>query len=197
LSDVPATFSRRPETRSSLPPTLCDDEEPSTDESGSFLDARDTFTRDEETIRSITTKALHPPRRGRGELRARRAGDKTCATGIPPCSTARAWLRQANAGTGGHCRARRSERRCRAGRDADDSTGAGGRSSCSAVIARAARDGAQFIVATHSPILLACPRARIYSFDQTPIASVAYGDLEHVTITRDFLNDPGRFIEDA
>src|SRR3974390_779814 len=38
--------------------------------------------------------------------------------------------------------------------------------------------GAQFIIATHSPILLACPGARIFSFDQVPIAEVAYGNLE-------------------
>jgi predicted ATPase len=53
--------------------------------------------------------------------------------------------------------------------------------------------GAQFIIATHSPILLACPGARIYSFDATPISEVAYAELEHVVVTRDFLNDPERF----
>ena len=36
--------------------------------------------------------------------------------------------------------------------------------------------------------------ARIYSFDQTPIAEVAYAELEHVVVMREFLNDPGRFI---
>jgi predicted ATPase len=62
------------------------------------------------------------------------------------------------------------------------------------VLARTSRAGAQFIIATHSPILLACPGARIHSFDQCPIAHVAYEDLDHVSVTRDFLNDPGRFI---
>jgi len=62
------------------------------------------------------------------------------------------------------------------------------------VLVRTSRAGAQFIIATHSPILLACPGARIHSFDETPIAPVAYEDLEHVTVTRDFLNEPGRFI---
>ena len=61
------------------------------------------------------------------------------------------------------------------------------------VITRAARKGAQFIIATHSPILLACPGARIYSFDETPIGEVKYEELEHVVVTRDFLNDPSRF----
>ncbi len=63
------------------------------------------------------------------------------------------------------------------------------------VIIGAAKKGAQFIIATHSPILLACPGARIYSFDQTPICEVDYEKLEHVVVTRDFLNDPGRFLQ--
>ena len=58
----------------------------------------------------------------------------------------------------------------------------------------AAETGAQFIIATHSPILLACPGARIYSFDAIPISEVEYADLEHVTVTREFLNDPGKFV---
>jgi predicted ATPase len=62
------------------------------------------------------------------------------------------------------------------------------------VLARASKARAQFIIATHSPILLAYPGARIYSFDQVPVASVAYEDLEHVAVTRDFLNDPKRFL---
>jgi predicted ATPase len=57
---------------------------------------------------------------------------------------------------------------------------------------KAARSGAQFVIATHSPILLACPKARIFSFDRKPIEPVAYQDLEHVTVTREFLNDPER-----
>jgi predicted ATPase len=58
----------------------------------------------------------------------------------------------------------------------------------------AADAGAQFIVATHSPIPLACPGARIYSFDQVPVAQVAYEELEHVVVTREFLNEPERFL---
>ncbi|MBX3185817.1 MAG: AAA family ATPase [Labilithrix sp.] len=54
----------------------------------------------------------------------------------------------------------------------------------------AASSGAQFVVATHSPILLAFPGARIFSFDDVPIREVAYSDLEHVAVMRDFLNDP-------
>lgn len=54
--------------------------------------------------------------------------------------------------------------------------------------------GAQFVIATHSPILLAFPGARIYSFDRMPIAEVPYAELEHVVLTREFLNDPGRYL---
>jgi predicted ATPase len=52
----------------------------------------------------------------------------------------------------------------------------------------------QAIVATHSPILLAFPGAAIWSFDAEPIVQVAYEDLEHVRLTRDFLANPGAFL---
>jgi predicted ATPase len=53
---------------------------------------------------------------------------------------------------------------------------------------------AQFIIATHSPILMAYPGAEILNFDQRPVASVGYDELEHVRITRDFLNNPEAFL---
>ena len=65
-----------------------------------------------------------------------------------------------------------------------------------ALVVKAAEDGAQFIIATHSPILLACPDARIFSFDAPPIHEVAYDDLEHVNVMRDFLNDPEGHLRD-
>ncbi len=52
----------------------------------------------------------------------------------------------------------------------------------------------QFIIATHSPILLAYPGATIYSCDETPIEAVPYDSLAHVTFTRDFLRDPQRYL---
>jgi predicted ATPase len=57
-----------------------------------------------------------------------------------------------------------------------------------AVIDDLVKGGAQFIIATHSPILLAYPRAKILSFDATGISEVAYEDTEHYAVTRDFLN---------
>jgi predicted ATPase len=53
---------------------------------------------------------------------------------------------------------------------------------------------AQFIIATHSPILLAMPGARILDFDAQPVCWTAYEDLEHVKLTREFLADPERFL---
>jgi predicted ATPase len=50
------------------------------------------------------------------------------------------------------------------------------------------KEGAQFIIATHSPILLAYPRAKILSFDDCGISHIDYEDTEHYAVTRDFLN---------
>jgi len=52
----------------------------------------------------------------------------------------------------------------------------------------------QFVIATHSPILLALPGALIYSCDRAPIEAVRFEELEHVVLTRDFLNDPEKFL---
>lgn len=52
----------------------------------------------------------------------------------------------------------------------------------------------QFIIATHSPILLGYPGAVIYSCDRVPVEAVPFGELDHVVITRDFLNAPDRFL---
>jgi predicted ATPase len=52
----------------------------------------------------------------------------------------------------------------------------------------------QFIIATHSPILLAFPNATIYTFDDGAPRRVAFEDLEHVRLTRDFLNNPEAFL---
>ncbi|MGH9659803.1 MAG: AAA family ATPase [Bryobacteraceae bacterium] len=53
---------------------------------------------------------------------------------------------------------------------------------------------AQFIIATHSPILLALPGAQILDFDQQPVRSASYADLEHVRLTREFLANPDLFL---
>ncbi|HEV2664969.1 MAG TPA: AAA family ATPase [Blastocatellia bacterium] len=53
---------------------------------------------------------------------------------------------------------------------------------------------AQFIIATHSPILMAFPGARILSFDDHPVREVVYDEVEHVSLTRAFLNNPQSFL---
>lgn len=56
------------------------------------------------------------------------------------------------------------------------------------------KHNAQFVIATHSPILMAYPDATILSFDGGQVKQVAYDELEHVTLTRDFLNNPENFL---
>lgn len=58
-------------------------------------------------------------------------------------------------------------------------------------------NNAQFIIATHSPILMACPGARIYNFDQLPVSPVFYRDTEHYRVYKDFMADPEQFIRAA
>jgi predicted ATPase len=50
--------------------------------------------------------------------------------------------------------------------------------------------GSQFIVATHSPILLGYPEAVIYLLTEGAIARVPYIETEHYVITKSFLNNP-------
>jgi predicted ATPase len=63
-----------------------------------------------------------------------------------------------------------------------------------AVVLRAADAGAQFVIATHSPILLAAPGATIYELDGDGISRVDYDDLEAVRLTRGFLAAPERYL---
>jgi predicted ATPase len=53
---------------------------------------------------------------------------------------------------------------------------------------------AQFIIATHSPIIMAFPGAAILHFDEAQIQPASYDDLEHVRLTRDFLNNPEAYL---
>ena len=63
-----------------------------------------------------------------------------------------------------------------------------------ALLLDAVRNGSQFIIATHSPILAAFPGASILAFENGAIAQTPYEELEHVRVTRDFLNAPGRYL---
>jgi predicted ATPase len=52
--------------------------------------------------------------------------------------------------------------------------------------------GGQFVIATHSPIIMAYPESRIYLLDGEGIREIAYTDTEHYQITRGFLSNPQR-----
>jgi predicted ATPase len=56
---------------------------------------------------------------------------------------------------------------------------------------------AQFVIATHSPILLACPGACIFSFDAVPICSMAYEDTDYYRIYKRFMQNPGGFLSES
>lgn len=53
----------------------------------------------------------------------------------------------------------------------------------------------QFIIATHSPIILAYPNATIYELSDKGPMPTAYEDLEHVRVTKNFLNRREIFLE--
>ena len=57
------------------------------------------------------------------------------------------------------------------------------------------RNESQFIIATHSPILMAYPQAKIWQFDGEGIREVTFEETEHYAITRDFLNHYPRRLE--
>ncbi|OHD63769.1 MAG: AAA family ATPase [Spirochaetes bacterium RBG_13_51_14] len=53
---------------------------------------------------------------------------------------------------------------------------------------------AQFIIATHSPIILALPGADIFSFDEAPVQKVRYEETEHYRIYKEFMNRRDLFL---
>lgn len=56
-----------------------------------------------------------------------------------------------------------------------------------------ATGGTQFIIATHSPVLLTFPDADIVSLDDVPLRSVRLEDTSHYQITRGILEAPERY----
>ncbi|MDR2897131.1 MAG: AAA family ATPase [Propionibacteriaceae bacterium] len=54
--------------------------------------------------------------------------------------------------------------------------------------------GSQYVIATHSPILMAYPDAWIYQLDESGLQRIGYDECENVTITRDFLASPQRMM---
>jgi hypothetical protein len=54
---------------------------------------------------------------------------------------------------------------------------------------------AQFLIATHSPMLLSYPGAVLFDLDSEVIREIDYRETKHFLITRDFLNSPERFFK--
>jgi len=53
---------------------------------------------------------------------------------------------------------------------------------------------AQFIIATHSPILMASPDAKLYNFDDIPVKEIDYEQTDHYKIYKRFMEDRTRFL---
>ncbi len=58
------------------------------------------------------------------------------------------------------------------------------------------QDGSQFIIATHSPILLAYPGAKIYQLDANGYTETRYEETEHYRVTKEFLVHPERMLKE-
>jgi predicted ATPase len=57
------------------------------------------------------------------------------------------------------------------------------------------QQNSQFIIATHSPIIMAFPGAVIWQFDASQLRQVSYEELEHVQLTKAFLNNPEVYLQ--
>lgn len=55
-------------------------------------------------------------------------------------------------------------------------------------------DDSQFIIATHSPILMAYPASWIYTCSSSGLSRIDYYDTEHYQVTHDFLSNPERML---
>ena len=61
------------------------------------------------------------------------------------------------------------------------------------LIVEMAQQDCQFIIASHSPIILSAPNAQIWAFSEDGIEETKYHELDHVTFTKSFLESPERF----
>ena len=62
-------------------------------------------------------------------------------------------------------------------------------------INRLAKQGAQFIIASHSPILLGLPEAEILSFDEEGVHPCSYEETESYQVTELFINNREYFLK--
>ena len=57
------------------------------------------------------------------------------------------------------------------------------------------KQNSQFIISTHSPILMTFPNAEILEITEKDIRSVSYKDTEHYLVTKRFMDAPEKMIE--
>lgn len=57
------------------------------------------------------------------------------------------------------------------------------------------KKNSQFIIATHSPILMALPDSEIFEFSKGGINKTSYTETEHFKLTKNFLDDPERMLK--
>lgn len=63
-----------------------------------------------------------------------------------------------------------------------------------AMIKDAVQNNCQFIIATHSPIIMAYPDALLYQVSDNGIDEIAYQDIESINLLKQFLNSPEQFL---
>lgn len=63
-----------------------------------------------------------------------------------------------------------------------------------AMLKRMVADGSQFVIATHSAMLLAFPDAVIYNFDEAPVRPIEYDAVDQIALMRRFLQQPEAFL---
>jgi len=57
------------------------------------------------------------------------------------------------------------------------------------------QNNSQFIIATHSPIIMAYPNAQIFVLSQEGIRKIDYTETEHFNVTKDFLNNHKKMLQ--
>lgn len=63
------------------------------------------------------------------------------------------------------------------------------------IIDRLVKDGSQFIISTHSPLLLAYPNADVFEINREGLCLKDYRETEHFCVTRSFINNPDKMIK--
>jgi predicted ATPase len=62
------------------------------------------------------------------------------------------------------------------------------------IMERLKKGDAQFIIATHSPIIMGLPKASLYQILETGMNKVKFRETEHYSITKNFLDNPESFL---